>query len=242
VILGAGMGTRLGDEGLTQPKGFLRLGQKPIVEESITRLQRAGIERVVIATGHCREFYDQLADRSNGLVSTVFNEHFANSGSMYSLYCVQHVVDDDFLLLESDLVYEQRALDAAISFAEDNCILLSDFTHSSDEVFVECDGTRLVNMSKAQQDLKQVTGELVGIMRISTTLYSTMLTVAEDAFKHSLHYDYESDCLVEAGRTVPVFCHCESDLAWAEIDDETHLERARSSVYPEIVKRDALLD
>ena len=242
VILAAGMGTRLGDEGRSQPKGFLCLGQKPIVEESIARLQRAGIERIVIATGHCRESYDELADQSDGLISTVYNKQFADSGSMYSLYCAREAIDEDFLLLESDLVYEQRALDVAIAYAEDNCVLLSDFTHSSDEVFVECDGARLVNMSKTRQDLSKVAGELVGIMRISTSLYSAMLSVAEDAFEETLHYDYESDCLVAAGRTVPVFCHCESDLAWAEIDDETHLQRARSSVYPEIVRRDALLD
>jgi hypothetical protein len=29
-------------------------------------------------------------------------------------------------------------------------------------------------------------------------------------------------------------------IAWAEIDDATHLSRAREIVYPEILRRDAL--
>lgn len=239
VILAAGMGTRLGKQGKFQPKGFLRLGEKSIIEESVARLQRAGIERIIIVTGHCREWYDEFARASGGSVGTIFNEHYADSGSMYSLYCARNDIDDDFLLLESDLVYEQRALGSALSSPNDNCVLLSGFTESNDEVFVQCERDRLVNMSKNRQHLSCVSGELVGISRISTTLFSQMLKIAETAFETSRHYDYETDCLVDAGKTLPVYCRLVSDLAWAEIDDAAHLERARSSVYPEIVKRDS---
>jgi 2-aminoethylphosphonate-pyruvate transaminase len=239
VILAAGMGTRLGEHGRFQPKGLLRLGEKSIIEESVARLQRAAIERIIIVTGHCREWYDEFARASGGSVGTIFNEHYADSGSMYSLYCARHDIDDDFLLLESDLIYEQRALDSALSFPKDNCVLLSGFTESNDEVFVQCERDRLVNMSKNLRRLSGVSGELVGITRISTTLFSIMLEIAETVFETSRHYDYETDCLVEAGKRHPVYCCLVSDLVWAEIDDAAHLERARSIVYPEIVKRDS---
>lgn len=239
VILAAGMGTRLGANGKSQPKGFLRLGEKSIIEESVARLQRAAIERIIIVTGHCREWYDEFARASGGSVVTIFNEYYADSGSMYSLYCARHYIEGDFLLLESDLVYEQRALNSALSFPKDNCVLLSGFTKSNDEVFVQCERDRLVNMSKNPRRLRGVSGELVGITRISTTLFSTMLEFAETAFEKSRHYDYETDCLVEAGTRVPVYCCLVPDLVWAEIDDASHLERARSIVYPEIAKRDS---
>ena len=47
VILAAGRGTRLGPRGKTMPKGFLRIGDRPIVEESIARLRMAGIDLLV---------------------------------------------------------------------------------------------------------------------------------------------------------------------------------------------------
>jgi len=239
VILAAGMGTRLGKQGQFQPKGFLRLGEKTIIEESVARLQHAGIKRIVIATGHCRESYEQLAEASDGLIRTVFNDRYMDSGSMYSLYLARHEIDDDFLLLESDLIYEQRALHNAITFPRDNCVLLSGFTQSNDEVFVQCDEGRLISMSKDRKRLGEVAGELVGISRISTTLFSHMLAISEKAFETSRHFDYETDCLVAASKSHPVYCCLTSDLAWAEIDDAAHLERARSAVYPEIVKRDS---
>ena len=52
VILAAGMGIRLKERGKLTPKSCLRLGKKPIIEESILRLLDAGIQRIVIVTGH----------------------------------------------------------------------------------------------------------------------------------------------------------------------------------------------
>ena len=239
VILGAGMGTRLGAEGQSQPKGFLRIGTKPIIEESLARLRRAGIEHVLIVTGHCRESYDNLARESDGFVSTVHNPRFSESGSMYSLYCAKDEIEDDFLLLESDLIYEQNALRSALEFPRDNCLLLSDFTYSGDEVYVQQDEGRLVAMSKDASQLGDVAGELVGITRVSSALFSHMLAVSEQAFEHDLYFDYETDCLVTASAHHPVYCHLVPGLSWAEIDDAAHLERARSIVYPEIARRDA---
>ncbi|MGI9262625.1 MAG: NTP transferase domain-containing protein [Woeseiaceae bacterium] len=241
VILAAGMGTRLAAENRDRPKGFLRLGERPIIEESISRLRRVGIERVLIVTGHCHDYYDMLASGSAGTIQTIFNEKYRDSGSMYSLYCARGLMQDDFLLLESDLIYEQRALTSLINRSEIDCILLSDATNSGDEVFVETRDEMLVAMSKDKAKLASVTGELVGITRISKALFNVMISVAEDAFRSSLHYDYETDCLVEAAKLHPVHCHLEEDLAWGEIDDASHLARARSSVYPKILARDASL-
>ena len=52
------------------------------------------------------------------------------------------------------------------------------------------------------------------------------------------HVDYETDCLVAAAQVVPVNCHVVEDLAWAEIDDEKQLIRAREKVYPAILRRE----
>lgn len=236
VILAAGMGTRLGATGKLQPKGFLRLGERTIIEESLARLRVADIQKVIIVTGHRSELYDALAKSSSGFVTTVHNPRYKESGSMYSLYLVRELVDDAFLLLESDLIYEQRALTTAISYARDNCLLLSGMTHSGDEVFVELESGCLSHMSKDPAELREISGELVGITKISTGLFSHMLSTAEELFRDDLKMDYETDCLVAAAQSYPVYGCLVSDLVWAEIDDADHLERARKLVYPRILR------
>jgi len=234
VILAAGMGIRLNEIGRLIPKGFIRLGEKTIIEESIEKLKKIGIMKIIIVSGHLNSFYKNLAKLSKGLIEIVNNNQYAESGSLYSLYLAHQKVEEDFLLLESDLIYEERALHETITFPEKNVILLSGPTYSGDEVYVKTMNGYLYNMSKDKNILgDNITGELVGISRISTELYSFVIKQAEKMFKDSLKVDYETG-LVASSRLYPINCHLVSDLIWAEIDDEHHLYRAKTVVYPRI--------
>jgi 2-aminoethylphosphonate-pyruvate transaminase len=238
VILAAGRGTRLAGELTDRPKGFIRIGTRPIVEDSIDRLAAAGIQEVIVVTGHLAHFYEELARGRAGLVQTVHNDRFADSGSMYSLHCARERVSEPFLLLESDLVYEPRALTTLLAGPAEDAILLSGPTGAGDEVFVATRGGLLAGMSKRRADLaEEVTGELVGITRVSPGLFSLMCRIAEAAFERSLMFDYETDCLVAAGRERPIACPLVPDLLWGEIDDPAHLARVRDEVYPELQRR-----
>lgn len=238
VILGAGMGTRLEERGKTKPKGFIELGERPIVEESILKLMDVSLERIIVVTGHCSEFYEELGARFPN-VETIKNEHYSSSGSMYSLYCARELVNGDFLLLESDIIYERQALQFLLELPESDAILLSGETLSGDEVYVETRGGCLLDMSKDRSSLgEEVSGELVGITKVSVPLFERMLEVAARQFESSLHVDYETDCLVAAGRDYDIFCPVIDNLLWAEIDDKSHLVRAENQIYPAIVRRD----
>ena len=237
VILAAGMGTRLRGELEDRPKGFLELGDRPIISESLDRLVDAGIDDVIVVTGHCAEYYDALAAESGGLVRTVHNDRFADSGSMYSLYCARELLHGDFLLLESDLIYEPRALEVLLEHSAADAILLSGPTHAGDEVYVETRDQHLLAMSKDRAALGDVAGELVGISKVSTDLFGVMQKIAAAAFVTSLRFDYETDCLVAAAAERVIACPVVADLVWGEIDDPAHLRRARETVYPEIRQR-----
>lgn len=242
VILAAGRGTRLAGELTDRPKGFIRIGAQPIVEESIGRLLAAGIREVIVVTGHLADHYEELARRRTGSVQTVHNPRFADSGSMYSLYCARERLREPFLLLESDLVYEPRALATLLEGPAEDAILLSGPTGAGDEVFVTARDGCLAGMSKRRADLDgEIVGELVGITRVSCALFTLMCGIAETAFHGSLMFDYETDCLVAAARQRPIACTLVPDLLWGEIDDPGQLARVRDSVYPMLVQQQARL-
>lgn len=238
VILAAGMGTRLRDTGHMVPKGFLQFGELPIIEESILKLKAAGIERVIIVTGHVAEKYQELAAKNSTLVETVHSPKFADSGSMYSLYMARELIDEDFLLLESDLVFEKRALETLQNFDHDNCVLLSGPTNAGDEVYVMGRDGLLLAMSKNPADKTDLAGELVGISLISTELFAAMLKSAEAQFKTTLHVSYEDNCIVAAAGEMPVNIFTITDLLWGEVDDAAHLTRVTQDIYPAILARD----
>lgn len=232
-ILAAGMGGRLQ---LDHPKGFLTLGERPIVEESLIKLFDCGVERVVLVTGYAAEYYQRLAANFPDRVQCVHNPEYADSGSLYSLWCAHHLLDGPYLLLESDLIYESRALSYCQEQPVANLVLLSDFTQAGDEVYVEVQDGCLVDMNKQREQLgPNILGEFVGICKVSARLHQQLVGQMEAS--HTLRLDYEVHGLVTAAQTLDISCQVIPDLIWAEIDDEQHLERARRVVYPRLIKR-----
>lgn len=244
VILAAGRGTRMGEQGIIKPKGFIQIGSKTIIEESLIRLQRAGIKKVTLVTGHKSEYYQQLAKEAGDWVQIVENPVYADSGSFYSLAMMDGLINEDFLLLESDLIYEQKALDTLQKDDRNDVILLSGTTNSGDEIYVETIKTNgnmtLKTMSKDRSQLgSEIAGELVGISKVSLPLFQKMMNIAKPLFEKTFHYEYEAEGFVQAGKTHPIYCHCVEDLAWSEIDDMNHLQRAKDIIYPRL---DSLTD
>ncbi|MFV2031982.1 MAG: NTP transferase domain-containing protein [Gammaproteobacteria bacterium] len=237
VILAAGMGERLKAEGKTIPKGFLRLGKRPIIEESIDSLLQAGITQIIIVTGHHFEYYERLRESYSGIIETIHNSLYAQSGSMYSLYCAKDRLLEDFLLLESDIVYEARAIPRLMQFPAENAVLLSGPTFSGDEVYVSAKGMRIVGMSKDPGKFNAYkAGELVGITKVSQPLFKEMIAEAESLFGRTLQVAYETDCLSTVSARIPLY-HCLiSDLIWSEIDTPSDMRHTQDSVYPAIIK------
>lgn len=239
-ILAAGRGTRLAGTGHEAPKGFLRLGDKPIVEESILRLQACGYDQVWIVTGHRAEFYDGLIERYPSFLRSVHNEYFASTGSFYSLCCLKGHITQSFTLLESDLIYEPRALHVLDRSMHHNAVLMSGFTKSGDEVYVQTAARNganwLENMSKNSARLSAApAGEFVGINKISFDLFAYMCALLEQGGEEARRYDYETDGLVASTAHHDIACVGVPDLIWAEIDDAAHLKRAQDNIYPRIL-------
>lgn len=227
LILAAGMGTRI-REVHEPPKGFIYLGERPIVQESICKLKLFGINDIVIVIGYNAGYYDALAQREKN-IRTILNVSFDCFGSLFSLYCAKSAVTQDFLLLESDIIYEKRAIESLLKDTHTNAILVSNETHSGDEVYVESRCHQLIRMSKQknQLSLQYIEGEFVGISKIAIADYHALIKQLEQesALLQSGHYDEQG--LVAIAQKSDVFCLKIPDLLWGEIDNDIHLQRAK---------------
>ncbi|MEQ8302166.1 MAG: phosphocholine cytidylyltransferase family protein [Cyclobacteriaceae bacterium] len=240
VILAAGLGSRLGDLKDGKPKAFLEIEGISLIERSIEALRSRGIQRIIIGTGYENHHFDNLADKYEQVI-TRRNERFDSTGSMYTLFLLKDMVTQPFLLLEGDLLYEPAALDYLLDDGHDEIILASTATHSGDEVFIEASHEgMLLNMSKNRDALNAIAGELVGISKLSVAGLQSMCQFAQqryDAQHYGIHYE---DAMVGASASSDFFVKVVDDLAWCEIDDHAHLERAMNSVYPKIKERSKL--
>lgn len=237
VILAAGMGTRL--KSVTNdmiPKGFLEIAGQTLVARSIKNLLSNGIEKVIIVTGHLHQYYDELAQRNDNIV-TVHNSDYGSTGSMASLAVAHLLLEEDFLLLESDLIYEERGIQVLQQTVEPDCILLSGETKSGDEVYVEVQNQGIHKISKDKNSLQHIYGELVGICKISKALLDVMMVEYEKNTNPQYHYEY---AIADAAQHYTVGYQKIDDLVWSEIDDASHLERVKQVIVPKLVLKKEL--
>jgi 2-aminoethylphosphonate-pyruvate transaminase len=236
VILAAGLGSRMASRTKDLPKGLLVVDEKAIIEHSICKLIAAGIDKIVIGTGYMRKKYEELA-LNYPQIQCVYNDKYHTTGSMYTLYQLKDYISGDFLLLESDLLYEKIVLDSLLQSDRPDVILASELTDSSDEVFIETDSHHnLVNMSKKKEDLGNIYAELVGITKLSLPTFQKMCAFSDNQFRSRLDIDYEYS-LVETSKKVNIFVHKLHDITWCEVDDEDHWNRAVNVIYPLIKAR-----
>ena len=226
VILAAGMGLRMKEMGEEIPKGVIRLGGSPIIEHSLRALISCGIREIMIVTGHKGRYYENLKETSPE-IRTIENTKFADTGTMYSLWCARDFVDADFILLESDLIYHPGAITDILNVPYSDCLLLSGTTHAGDEVYVEAVENRVSRISKNLDQIKDPVGEYIGIAKISKHLYGRLKQTAEPLFETSPKLSYDMDCLVRIASEHPIHFLSMDGLDWAEIDDLKQLEWAQ---------------
>jgi len=243
VILAAGKGTRLKARTDTLPKAMIEIGGKSLLEYSLESLVLNGITDVIIVVGFCHEtITKRFGTRYRGLkIRYVTNDNYAGSGSMYSLSLVNGIIEDEILLMESDLLYEPRAINIVLNGNLPNAILVTKLSGSGDEVYICAnDNMEITELGKniPERSKKHAIGELAGISRFQREFLELVFKKAQEDFKKGeLNHHYE-ECIFRTSKsTTPVYAEPANDLAWIEIDSEEDLQKARELIYPLIKEK-----
>lgn len=230
VIMAAGMGTRFGKYTEQIPKGFIECGGISMIERSINTLIGCGINRIIIGTGYHKEKYEALKTKYPQ-IECVFSPRYAETNSMYTLYnCREVIGDNDFLLLESDLVFEKKAITELQNCSEPDVMLITPVTKFQDQYYVEY-GTdnRLTRCSTVETEL-DAKGELVGIHKLSNKFYRTMVEDYSHKAETQPKMGYEYELLSMSQNIMKVYVLKVDGLKWYEIDDPDDLEYAEKHI------------
>ena len=256
IILAAGMGIRLRNVIGFCPKGMLEIDGKSLIVRSLERLKKEGIDRVVIVTGFQEYMYSEHLQSQKKLpnIEFIHSPRFAETGSMHSLFMAKDALQENFLLLESDLLYESRALSSVLNYDGPDVVLASGKTGSHDEVYIygenqedifEYKGSygnvsgNIAAISKKSRPHLLVQGELVGISKISQNLFQLMCAQHEKNLRFPCSNHYE-ECISEVCLKQAVPFLQVSDLVWTEIDNQSHYDRAVKKIYPRIIQQESL--
>jgi 2-aminoethylphosphonate-pyruvate transaminase len=234
VIMAAGTGSRFGNYTETKPKGFVMVGGISMIERSIEKLLAAGIEKIIIGTGYCSSYYEKLSEQYLQIFCCK-SDIFAKTNSMYTLFNCRHLIGgDDFLLLESDLIYDDNALSVVINDTHPNVMLVTRFIKQQDGYYIGinqdgilCDCTTDIKIRDAYQ------GELVGIHKLSNTTYQKMCAWYNLIWKQQPKLGYEY-ALLEISKQKEQIYVLKENIIWYEIDDEVDLLYAEKFIVKNI--------
>lgn len=232
VILAAGIGSRFGKRTELMPKGFIEVGGISMISRSIETLISCGIKRIIIGTGYKKEMYELLSQKYPQL-EFIYNVSFETTNSMWTLYlCREQIGNADFLLLESDLIYEKRAIIDLLANQFNSVMLCSDVIKFQDSYFIEYNDKNLLTKCSVTKSELNVCGELVGIHKLNNAFYQYMCNYFS-AIKESqpkLGYEF---VLLKIAQTKSLMYVLKVDkLKWYEIDDDKDLEFAEKYIIP----------
>ncbi len=109
LLLAAGMGSRLAPLTDSTAKCLVDLSGVSILERLLRVLNSQGFTRLVVVVGHESDsIQDYLGDHSGDIrISYLTSSCYRTTNNIYSLWLARGVIDEPFVLLESDLVFEE---------------------------------------------------------------------------------------------------------------------------------------
>ncbi|MBW1888540.1 MAG: aminotransferase class I/II-fold pyridoxal phosphate-dependent enzyme [Deltaproteobacteria bacterium] len=120
IILAAGKGSRLGPFTEHTPKCLAPINGVPILINMLTHLADVGVEETVIVVGYLKEkIYAKVGNSFNKMkITYIESDQYETTNNIYSLWLAREHLNNDVILLESDVFFELLLLDRL--FATEN--------------------------------------------------------------------------------------------------------------------------
>ena len=142
IILSAGMGKRLKELTNNATKCMVKVNGVTMIERMLTSLDRLSLNRIILVVGYegdkLKEYVGTLSVKTP--IEFVENKIYNKTNNIYSLYLAKdHLLNEDTLLLESDLVFEDAVLDRIVNDPQPSLALVAKFESWMDGTVVELD-------------------------------------------------------------------------------------------------------
>lgn len=235
IVLSAGQGRRLLPLTSELPKCLLALeGQRTLLQLQLETLARCGIEHAVVVTGYGA---DLVEDHLAGLgmpgirVETIYNPFFTSSDNLISCWLSRVAMNDDFLLLNGDTVFEDAVLLQLLDSVRDPLTVTVDHKrhYDDDDMKVALDAAGRVLAIGKHLPLAAVGAEAIGLIALVGSGPKLFIDGLERAVRRPdamrrwylsvVHELAEEDGVVGTASI--------RGLWWREIDGSDDLARAR---------------
>lgn len=251
IILAAGMGRRLKALTADNTKCMVKVNGVTLIERMLSQLDRLDLTRIVIVVGYEGQKLMDFIETLNIKTPIIFidNPIYDRTNNIYSLSLAKdHLLEQDTLLLESDLILEDSVLQILVDDPRDTLALVDKYESWMDGTVVKLGADDSIESFVPGKNFKfediSKYYKTVNIYKFSKHFSQSHYVPFLDAYQKALGENeyYEQVLRVITLLDEPVIRAKRLDgQRWYEIDDLQDLDIAESLFHPDDLQRVALL-
>lgn len=231
IILAAGASVRLRPLTDDNPKCLLDINGFCMLERMLASLRENAIDEVIIVTGYLSgKIEDLVAERFQDMkVTYIHNELYASTNNSYSLWLAKDEVNEDFIQIDSDVLFDAEILTLLINSNHKNCLVIdtrSPLTEEAMKVIVS-EESKIMTLNK-DIDLDRSHGEFIGIAKFSPRVGGLLFEYIDNLVQQgetNEYYEAGYQELIDSG--IPLYAVDTGYHKWIEIDTADDLQAAR---------------
>jgi histidinol-phosphate/aromatic aminotransferase/cobyric acid decarboxylase-like protein/choline kinase len=142
LILAAGTGSRLGKYTKENTKCMLEVNGNTLIMQALEKLNNVGIKKLILVVGYKKEnLIAHVGNRYKDIkIEYVENPIYDTTNNIYSLYLAKDkLMEDDTILLESDLLFEESILKELLEDGRENLAVVDKYQIWMDGTSVRLD-------------------------------------------------------------------------------------------------------
>lgn len=222
IILAAGRSSRLYPITLETPKCLLEIGGEKIINRQVNAIREAGINDILIVIGYKG---DLILDELGSTVRYREYNDYSKTNNLHTLWNVKDELNEDFICLFSDVLFDPIILNKAKESSQDFCMMIDTSQILTDTMRVKLEHEKLTSIG-SHISIKAGSGNFIGIAKFSKIgarkLCSQMAKLIT-GHKND-YYTIAIDALAKKG--IQIGYIDVKDNKWAEIDTKVDLDNA----------------
>ncbi|WP_207590092.1 UTP--glucose-1-phosphate uridylyltransferase AglF [Halomontanus rarus] len=235
VVLAAGEGTRLRPLTEDKPKGMVEVDGKPILTHCLDRLVDLGATEFVVVVGYLKEkIIEHYGDEYRDVGITYCHQREQN-GLAHALLTVEEHIDDDFMLILGDNVFEANLEDVVRRQQEDRAdaaFLVEEVPWEEASRYGVCDTNKYGEITDVVEKPDDPPSNLVmtGFYTFSPAIFPACELV-QPSNRGEYEISEAIDLLIQSGRTIDAIAleGWRMDIGYPEDRDEAE-QRLQESV------------
>ncbi len=232
------MGRRLGELTSENTKCMVPVNGTRLIDRTLSQLAKLNLKRIILVVGYKRDnLVNYLGDHYDGIpLEYIINPIYDKTNNIYSLFLAKDKLqEDDTLLLESDIILDDRILNLLVDAPFPNVALVSEYESWMDGTMVTLDNEHnILNFIPKKAFKYSDTSHYYKTLNIykfsrvfSETKYVPFLHAYSKVVGNNEYYENVLRIITFLDchdlKAIPV-----ADAKWYEIDDKQDLDIAEA--------------